>query len=307
MNWTGIGMIAFMSLSPFPFALLSYLWQIRNLTPEQRARVRAAVRPGLVRLGIVNAVVVAGIVVWLILDWDAFVLGRRSQYGLLVSLGSFHGLWWPFAAPVLHKLDRVLRACGALPELEAPGRYRFASLTPRTVSSYLPVWWVWVLVASLFTIPVITLARLVLVPHVEARLVFGALFMTATGMIALIGFPFFCRLFLFMRPPISSFHGVEQTAEMRHAMDAERRRWVRLWFGTQLASANIFMIGGLLFAEVARGAIRETTAGLIGGGLGAALGIAGGIIGAWFGHRLSERLRALNNRQRPAVQENQTP
>lgn len=288
MYWLGLIVMGLLTMSPFPMAYLSYRWYLHNVNQNVRDAAREAVGRGFVKLALVNAAAVGVMAMWLAVDWDAIAAGKHSHVGLL-SFICFHVVWWLFAAPVLRELERTL----GVQDAEA-GRYRAATLRPRTISDYLPSWWTWAVAAALVTIPSITLSRLAGYTHTEVRFLFGALFLTAAGVFCLLGFPVYSRRFLEAN---ALSLGQARAIQFADEIEMQRKEWLRVWFAIHFGLSNVLMFGGLLFVEVARGTISESTAGVVGGCLGTTVGIAGGVLGVWFGRRAHVRKRLLNRPQ----------
>ena len=280
MTWPGIITIALLTMSPFPATYLSSRWQVRDIDQKLREATQKAVRRGFLKLALANAATVGVMTIWLALDWN----NKHSYVGLVC----FHIVWWPFAVPVLRELESALSGAHI-----HSGSIRAASLKPRTVSDYLPWWWTWAFAAALVILPSISFVRLAASGQTEARLLFGFLFMTITGISCIASFPLHCRRFL--ERPYPSLHG--NATQLADEIETQRREWLRIWFGLHLALSNVLMIGGLLFVEVARGTISEETAGVVGGSLGTVAGITGGVFGVWFSRRAQARKRLLNRQQ----------
>jgi len=132
-----LGVLLLVVATPYP-VIRYYEWRaLRPHGPAAAGAIRGALRPYMQRLWwawLVAVVISTGVTAVLGISSDTYL----TLFG--VAFGSFHLVWWPFAVPVINRLNTELEMRG----LQRSGRRlpaaRTASLTPRRVSSYLPPW-----------------------------------------------------------------------------------------------------------------------------------------------------------------------
>jgi len=268
-----------------PFALW---WQRRLLSgvdePTRRA-IADTLRARWWIFYVVYAAAFGGVLCWLAFDWTAIVSNQRHGWIPGVALGVFHGVWWPFAMPIFHALDRALREHGVTTEGTPTSPVRTATLKPRRVFEYLPSWSGVSELALLLVGATVLLTRVLTAEIIEPRLAMGAALFAMTGLITIVAYAFWIRM-----ETQQSYSTFSESAT-EEELESLRRFRIRLVFAGQLLMAGAFLVAAGLFIEVARGTIAEPTAGVIGGVLGSAVGIAGGIAGTMAGLRAAKLQR----------------
>jgi hypothetical protein len=272
------GVIAFLSgmtLIHYPVAKWICWSYSRSLSPEQRESVARAVKPALMRLAIAN-ITVALLLGIFIIYWVAAAPGRHwvmAPAGLL----TFHGLWWPFVLPVLRELDRAQRACGAIPAHGEAPRFRKASLARRTLSEYLPAWWILAQASVLVVLPTFLAVRVMGAESVGVHQWVSILVNAGMAIVTMLTFPWWYHFFTNKLPQPKA--DVVDDAALDAVQDAFRTHRVRVAFYLQLCVGIGLFLGALVAVEVARDTISGPMAGRIGGLIGTTAGIGGAIIG----------------------------
>jgi hypothetical protein len=289
-----IGFVLLMVGTPFPAASAYVRFAVSSHDSEARKAVLERVRPGLMRLAVVWAVVVAGFFAWFALDWTAIASGARSNLPWTLSMGAFHVLWWPFAMPVLRRLDTRTPDAGDHDGMVAQP-VRVAALKPRRVTEYLSRGQRLLPIALAIAAPPALFIRAWHYPPLEGRPVWGACIFGAAG------FTFLISYAVWIRFEVRASYGPigQDEAEEEVLRETERLRRFRLQaiFWLQVLGAAAFFAGAALVLEVGRGTIQESTAGLIGGLGGTAVGCVGGLFGGLAGLR-GYRLNVLKAQHR---------
>ncbi len=269
--------------SHLPVALLWNHFILRDVDPARAAAAREAIRPQMIRLWVVWVCAVVGFAAWYALDWEAIAGGARETNPNKIAMVAFHVIWWPFVMPVSRKLEQTLKELGVVRGIEAGGPVRTASLQPRLVREYLPNW-ARVLPTMLGVTGVALIAvRLLQYPPTEARFYIGVGVFSLSGLALLVFYGFWIRREVEQSYPAAGQESA--TPEYQAAVEDLRTFRIRAVFWFQVLGAAVFFCAALLFLEVSRGAIQDSTAGIVGGGAGAALGCLGGVVGMVAGIR----------------------
>jgi hypothetical protein len=130
-------------------------------------------------------------------------------------------------------------------------------------------------------------------PPAEPRHLFGATVFAAFGLVLIVAQHLWIRMEVAQSYPLVW----EGRAAKECEEAAESLRRFRVWsvYWLELIAAAVFFGAALLFLEVGRGALKEATAGMIGGIVGTVIGCCGAVFGGAAGIR-GLRLNILRSR-----------
>ncbi|GMW03291.1 MAG: hypothetical protein AMXMBFR84_44250 [Candidatus Hydrogenedentota bacterium] len=257
-----------------PFIYAWRKWMLRGVDFDRRAQVIAAVRTRMIRLQVAWSMAVAGYLSWQLfhwVNWDAqHQLWVRS---MPLDTAVAHLVFWPFAMPVIMGTMKALRKVGVLPEEYVPGPVRTASLKPRTLNQYLPLWIRATTLVILGFMGALALSRLALDPPEEFRLQVMAITMLGSAAVIMLGIHF-----VLPRMELAQSYPPGGEAYTK-AADALRAFRIRSMYLLGAFATAAFILFAALEPEIARGTISEPKLGLVGGSAGGLIGLAGAAVG----------------------------
>jgi hypothetical protein len=273
-----------------PAAWLLQWHMLRGVDEPTRSALAQDLRGYWIRLLVAQAVLVIVAISWLLHTGGALELGVQTASGGIAFYG-FHAIWWPFAFPLMLRLDKSLRAHGVLASPAQTGPVRTASLRARTVSEYLPNWSTPLEVALVVVAITFIGIRAFTAPNLNPTLLASAALFAFCAVVFVVAYAYWIRTEL-----EQSYSWLHETATEQE-IESHRRFRVRVIFYLLIAAATTFFAVSVMVVEVARSTISGATAGLIGGIAGTVLGLGGGIFGTIASFRAARLQRTKKFRE----------
>lgn len=295
-GWT-VGTMFVLWFSALAVPLFSVRRAQSFLGEEARREITVALVPCKVRLLVAWGAVFVAFSVWALLDWSAWVEGRRRGILSLGMLFGFHLLWWPFSMPLIVRHQRLARGLGELSSLGHDRPVRHARLVRRSVRNDLP--------PALLRLPGI-LCGIGVLGFLIRLFTLGNLDLSVGAPVGFVGAGLLVSLVhaLWIRKEIEAPEALtgQGDAADEYAREVESLRRFRLrgisWL--QAAMSLLFFTVAFLELEVAAGNLPAGVRGLVGGLGGSLVGLLGGGFGMFAGLR-GTRLQSLKAKLDPGT------
>lgn len=282
-EWWDVAFVLLMLGWPGPVVLWWKNRQLKDVSEDICARVNQSIRTPM------RCFLTAWIVLFLfLLGWTILALFNIHPLGRPLNLfwlvfGAFHLLWWPFAMPIMNRLNHRLEESGAVAPLLPTETVRTAPLKPRRLRDYVPPYGFPLVIALVVAGPLMIFCWYLWRSPEESRLTFSIIIFAVSGAGELPLWLYCMRISLTERLP---------TGDQLDASSSEIERTfrIRVMYWAMIGMALILYGAAVMMIEVAHGTLSDQTAGMIGGLTGATAGIVGGCIGTMMSLR-AHRLR----------------